>query len=96
MRAAENQIPVEKKEKEPEKSLHNVAKTDTLWAELRRLKARVSAIESQTSTLRRDYNRLNSKVYRDEKSHAALNENENQDELAGLPADLITVLRGGK
>jgi hypothetical protein len=37
---------------------------DALFASLRRLEARVKSLEAQASTLRRDVNRIDKKVYR--------------------------------
>jgi len=64
MRAEENQIPVEKPKESLSNNLSKPIKADNLWAEIRRLKARVESLETQGSTLRRDINRLDRQNYR--------------------------------
>lgn len=66
MKAATNQIPVENKDESLENTFEKGRKADNLWAAIRRNKAQIDALTQQVSTLRRDYNRLNSKYYREE------------------------------
>ena len=51
-------------------------RTDTRYdhfaAEIRRLKARMSEVELQLSTQRRDMNRIDKKVYRDTERHPSI------------------------
>jgi len=65
MKAADSQIPGTEV-KEPVLT-HGPSKgLDTIWAEVRRMKARLEALELAGSTARRDINRLDKKLYREE------------------------------
>lgn len=55
-----------KNQKESKNSLPKPFMGDKLWSRLRRLSDQVEALTAQVSTLRRDYNRLNSKYYRED------------------------------
>lgn len=66
MKAAPTIIPEEKSEEVVKNTQTNPVKGDNLWAAIRRNKAQIDALTQQVSTLRRDYNRLNSKYYREE------------------------------
>ena len=46
-------------------SKNGETRADTLWAICRRLQARVTELESQTATMRRDINRIDRKGYRE-------------------------------
>ena len=67
MKAVISQIPGTERSKEPVKLPADIKARDTLWAQLRRLTARVANIELAQSTARRDINRIDRKQYREEK-----------------------------
>jgi hypothetical protein len=80
MKACPKQFPVENKPEEVKNQRHNPpVGGDALWSHLRRLEARVKALEEGHSVLRRDYNRLNSKVYREEQKGGPSFPNDNHD-----------------
>ncbi|GAI05257.1 unnamed protein product [marine sediment metagenome] len=64
MKAELSQIPVN--ERRTGSLTHTGSKSvDTLWAQLRRLKAQVDSLELAASTARRDINRIDKKQYRE-------------------------------
>lgn len=66
MKAETNQIPGLERSKETVKLPADIKARDTLWAQLRRLKAQVANLELAVSTARRDINRIDRKQYREE------------------------------
>ena len=68
MKAETSQIPVNERSKEPVKLPADIKARDTLWAQLRRLKAQVANIELAVSTARRDINRIDRKQYREQEN----------------------------
>ncbi|GAI49796.1 unnamed protein product [marine sediment metagenome] len=66
MKAEKSQIPGPERSKELSKLPADNKARDTLWAQLRRLKAQVASLELAASTARRDINRIDRKQYREE------------------------------